>query len=49
VASGEKAKALELWNKYGSGTRATKPTFRLLRCHAEPSSCAQAFSDYAER
>ena len=49
VAGGEKAKALELWNKYGSGTRATKPAFRLLRCHAEQSTCAAAFSDYAER
>ena len=49
VASGEKAQALELWEKYGAGTRAAKPAFRLLRCHADPASCAQAFRDYAER
>ena len=49
VASGEKAKALELWEKYGIGARAARPAFRLLRCHAETASCADAFSDYAER
>jgi predicted membrane-bound spermidine synthase len=49
VASGEKAKALELWKSYGSGSRAQRPAFRLLRCHAEPSTCAEAFRDYAER
>jgi len=49
VASGEKAKALELWRHYGSGTRAARPAFRLLRCHAEPSSCSEAFRAYAER
>jgi hypothetical protein len=49
VASGNKAKALELWDTYGSGTRAARPTFRLLRCHAERASCARAFRDYAER
>jgi hypothetical protein len=49
VASGDKARALALWDKYGAGTRAAKPAFRLLRCHAEPASCAQAFRDYAER
>jgi spermidine synthase len=49
VASGEKARALELWAKYGVGTRAARPAFRLLRCHADPGSCAEAFRDYAER
>ncbi len=49
LASGEKAKALELWKTYGEGSRAARPAFRLLRCHAEPSSCAAAFRDYAER
>jgi len=49
VASGDKAKALELWKAYGAGSRASRPAFRLLRCHAEPSSCAEAFRAYAER
>jgi len=49
VASGEKPRALELWAKYGEGTRAARPAFRLLRCHAEPASCAAAFRAYAER
>jgi hypothetical protein len=49
VASGEKAKALELWDKYGAGSRAAKPAFRLLRCHADRATCADAFRDYAER
>jgi hypothetical protein len=49
VASGDQAKALELWKLYGSGTRAARPAFRLLRCHAERSTCAEAFRDYAER
>jgi spermidine synthase len=49
VASGDKAKALELWKKYGEGARAARPAFRLLRCHAEPASCAEAFAAYAER
>jgi spermidine synthase len=49
VASGDKAKALELWKAYGSGTRAARPAFRLLRCHAEFSTCAPAFRSYAER
>jgi len=49
VASGDKAKALELWKAYGSGTRAARPAFRLLRCHAEPATCAEAFGAYAER
>jgi spermidine synthase len=49
VASGDRASALELWRKYGEGARAARPAFRLLRCHAERSSCASAFSDYAGR
>jgi spermidine synthase len=49
VASGDKVKALELWKAYGAGSRASRPAFRLLRCHAEPSSCAEAFRAYAER
>jgi hypothetical protein len=49
VASGDNAKALELWQKYGEGARAGRPAFRLLRCHAERSSCGAAFRDYAER
>lgn len=49
VASGDKAKALELWKTYGAGARAARPAFRLLRCHAEASSCAAAFRAYAER
>jgi spermidine synthase len=49
VASGDSASALELWTKYGEGARAARPAFRLLRCHAERSTCADAFSGYAER
>jgi len=49
VASGDKAKAVELWKKYGQGTRAARPAFRLLRCHADPATCAEAFAAYAER
>ncbi|HEV3009146.1 MAG TPA: hypothetical protein VGX52_08950, partial [Burkholderiales bacterium] len=49
VASGDKAKALDLWKAYGAGTRAARPAFRLLRCHAELSTCAEAFRSYAER
>jgi hypothetical protein len=48
VASGESAKALELWEKYGEGARAARPAFRLLRCHAEHATCADAFREYAE-
>jgi spermidine synthase len=48
VASGNRAKALELWKTYGTGTRAARPAFRLLRCQAEASSCAEAFRAYAE-
>jgi predicted membrane-bound spermidine synthase len=48
VASGDKAKAMALWESHGQGTRAQRPAFRLLRCHAEPKSCAAAFRAYAE-
>ena len=40
--------SMELWKKYGQGTRARTP-FRLLRCHADPATCAEAFAAYAER
>jgi spermidine synthase len=50
LASGERAKALQLWNAHHARVRtAARPAFRLLRCHAEPASCASAFSAYAER
>jgi len=50
VARGEGRAALELWRKQRDHIRdAASPAFRLLRCHAEPASCAQAFRDYAER
>ena len=31
------------------GSRAPRPAFRLLRCHAEAAGCADAFRAYAER
>jgi hypothetical protein len=43
VASGDKAKAMQLWEAYGVGTRAQRPAFRLLRCQAERATCADAF------
>jgi hypothetical protein len=50
LASGDRAKALQLWNTHHARVRnAARPDFRLLRCHAEPASCAAAFSAYAER
>jgi len=50
VASGNKAKALELWNAHHSQLRASaRPAFRLLRCHAGRAGCEQAFRAYAER
>ena len=49
VPSGDKANALALWESHGQGTRAQRPAFRLLRCHADPKSCAAAFRAYAER
>jgi len=50
VAIGEKATALQLWSAQKSKLRApAAPAFRLLRCHAEASSCEAEFSAYAER
>jgi len=49
VASGAKAKALELWGSYSPAVRVTRPAFRLLRCHADPAGCGNAFRAYAER
>ena len=49
IASGDKPGALALWERYGRGTRAGRPAFRLLRCHAQGADCAEAFRAYAER
>jgi len=49
VASGDKAKALATWNSHSGKVRVSRPAFRLLRCHADPASCAAAFRSYAER
>jgi spermidine synthase len=49
VASGDRKKALELWDSHSTTVRVTRPAFRLLRCHAEGMSCATAFRAYAER
>jgi hypothetical protein len=50
IASGDKAKALELWKSHHAQLRATgRPVLRLLRCHAERAGCEQAFRAYAER
>jgi hypothetical protein len=49
VASGAKPKALELWGSYSPSVRVTLPAFRLLRCHADPAGCGNAFRAYAER
>ena len=51
IARGERAAALELWTRHGGAQlrRPGAPAFRLLRCHAEPASCAEAFRAYAER
>jgi spermidine synthase len=49
VASGAKPKALELWGSYSPSVRVTRPAFRLLRCHADPAGCGNAFRAYAER
>jgi spermidine synthase len=50
VASGDKTKALELWNSHHAQVRAaSRPVLRLLRCHAERADCEQAFRAYAER
>jgi hypothetical protein len=50
VARGEGRAALELWRKQRDHIRdAASPAFRLLRCHAERSSCVDDFRAYAER
>ncbi len=49
IASGDKAKALELWGSYSPAVAAHRAAFRLLRCHAGPDNCAAAFRSYAER
>jgi spermidine synthase len=51
IADRHPAQALELWRAHsGKIPRAVAmPVFRLLRCHAEPSSCADAFRGYATR
>jgi hypothetical protein len=48
VANGDKAAALDLWRRHGDGARASRPVYRLLRCHAEPATCAAAFRVYAD-
>src|SRR5688572_436949 len=48
IASGDKARALELWAQHGNTVR-PRPAFRLLRCHAAPGGCVDAFRAYAER
>ncbi|HEX6297694.1 MAG TPA: hypothetical protein VFZ74_14045 [Burkholderiales bacterium] len=50
VAQGEGRAAVELWRKHRERIRgAASPAFRLLRCHAERSSCVDDFRAYAER
>jgi hypothetical protein len=49
VASGDKARALELWTSHSGAVRASRPAFRLLRCHADPAGCVAAFRAHAER
>jgi spermidine synthase len=51
IADRRPALALELWRTHAEKiprANAT-PAFRLLRCHADPGSCVDAFRDYAER
>jgi hypothetical protein len=50
VAAGARPAALELWKTQKAHLRAPgAPAFRLLRCHADPSSCEAEFRAYAER
>jgi hypothetical protein len=51
IADRRPAQALELWRSHAEKIpRAiASPAFRLLRCHADPRSCADAFRAYAER
>jgi predicted membrane-bound spermidine synthase len=51
VASGQRARALEIWGRQAAqlSAEAAEPGFRLLRCHAQPGpACAEAFRAYAE-
>jgi spermidine synthase len=49
LAAGNPGAALDLWKAQEKHIRAPdRPVFRLLRCHAEPSGCAAAFSSFAE-
>jgi len=51
IAAGNPQHAKDLWEKHADRIRgASKPVFRLLRCHAEPgdnAACAAAFAAYA--
>src|SRR3954468_1622301 len=49
LASHEPREALRLWRDHSGRVRASSPAFRLLRCHAERTSCAAEFADYAVR
>jgi hypothetical protein len=51
IADRRPAQALELWRSHSDKIprAAATPAFRLLRCHADPRSCAEAFRDYAAR
>jgi spermidine synthase len=54
IAAGAPQHARTLWGYYAERIprSASRPVFRLLRCHAEradPAACAAAFSAYAER
>ena len=52
LASGDPGRAKALWKQYGDRLRgASRPVFRLLRCHAErgdEAACAAVFAAYAE-
>jgi len=49
LASDDRAAALALWSKHEPQIRSVdKPLLRLLRCHADPAGCAEAFAAYAE-
>jgi spermidine synthase len=44
LSLGQKAAALEVWNAQERRLRgAERPAFRLLRCHADPAGCEDAF------
>ena len=50
IANRDGGAALELWRRHSGQIRAAaSPAFRLLRCHAERSRCAEDFRAYAER